>query len=317
MTESRLGKGLAALLGEELSKGVDAGDTAVAVEAISPNPFQPRAEFDAEALEELATSIRVNGLLQPIVVRPVEDAYEIVAGERRFRAIQTLGWVTVPAIVRPLTDDQMLVVALVENLQRENLSVLEEAEGYQRLVSKFGFTQEQVAQQVGRSRAAVANTIRLTQLPSAVQTLIRADLLSAGHGRALLRLKPKRFQEQFAERAAGERWSVRETEARVKRQLEDGLGWEGEWLGEERGLRIGRERDEGAANRREKQEEVEVDPVFGKAEVLLERKLGAYVRIKVRPNGRGDIAVHFHNMGDLERLLGLVGGDALLEELGQ
>ncbi len=190
----RLGRGLASLWGEAAHEAV-AGDTngvrQVSIELLESNPSQPRARIDADALEELAGSIRVQGVLQPLLVRPhptSPDRFQIVAGERRWRAAQQAGLHEVPALIRQLTDAEAAAAALVENLQRQDLNAIEEAEGYRRLLQEFALTQEGVAQTVGKSRSHVANMLRLLNLPQSVQGEVRRGALSAGHARALLAL---------------------------------------------------------------------------------------------------------------------------------
>lgn len=293
--DRRLGKGLGALLGENLE--VDESLTSereVAIGRVRANPFQPRSDFDDDALAELATSISENGLLQPIVVRDVGEGYQIVAGERRFRAIQRLGWERVPIITRSLTDEQMLVVALVENLQRENLSSLEEAEGYQRLIEDFGLTQEEVGRHVGRDRSTVSNALRLLTLPAAVRDLLGQGRISAGHGRAILGLENTARQIEMAERAAAAGWSVRETERRVRRARPKRDG--------------GRKRDPPPST-------VAADPATRRAELILERVLGTLVRVRTTSGGSGDIIVSFHDGDDFLRLLQLIAGDAAIRDL--
>jgi ParB family transcriptional regulator, chromosome partitioning protein len=223
--KERLGKGLGALFGEYLGEEMGertAEARTVMVGAVHPNPFQPRREFKEEELVDLAASIRENGLLQPIVVRPAgnrrgADRWELVAGERRWRAVTRLGWKQVPAVVREVDDRTLLVLALVENLQRSELSAMEEAEGFQQLVSEFGLSQQQVAEAVGRDRSTVANTLRLLQLPASVRRLVEAGSLSAGHARALLGAPDALRMADLARHAVEEGWSVRETEERVRK----------------------------------------------------------------------------------------------------
>lgn len=291
--DRRLGKGLAALLGENLDGTSVTGDNAVALDAIRPNPFQPRGEFDPETLAELAGSIRANGLLQPIVVRPVGDRFEIVVGERRFRAVQSLGWDTVPVIVRPLSDEEMLVVALVENLQRENLSPLEEARGYQRLIDEFALTQEDVGRHVGRDRSTVSNALRLLGLPAEVQQLLAGGRISAGHARAILGLGDPEQQLLMAREAAEQGWSVRETERRV---------------------RSGRPATS-TGSRRPRSAPSAKDALTRRAELVLERGLGTQVRIRTKPSGGGEIVVHYHDADDFLRLVELMAGELVAAEL--
>jgi ParB family chromosome partitioning protein len=199
----RLGRGLSALLGEftestERAAATGEGVREVATARITPNRYQPRREFAPEQLAELEESIRINGLLQPLVVRPAQDGapdgaeWELVAGERRWRAVRRLGWTQVPVIVRELDDRAMLVLAIVENVQRADLSPLEEAAGYRQLIEEFGFTQAEVAESVGRERSTVANLMRLLSLPASVQRLVNEGALTMGHARALLGLEDER-----------------------------------------------------------------------------------------------------------------------------
>ncbi len=292
--DRRLGKGLAALLGENLGTERGAAEAEIPVDAVRANPFQPRADFDPTRLKELADSIRENGLLQPVVVRPVGEAFEIVVGERRFRAIQSLGWTSVPALVRTLDDEQMLVVALVENLQRHDLSALDEARGYRRLMRDFGLTQEQVGRHVGRDRSTVANALRLLALPEPVLGLLARGELSAGHGRALLALSTPEEQTRVALEAAEQEWSVRETERRVRR---------------DRSAKPGRQTTRG------KTSAGTGDPVVRRAELGLERGFGTQVRIRTRSDGAGEVVVRFHDTDDFLRLVALMGGAELAAEL--
>jgi ParB family chromosome partitioning protein len=189
----------------------------IPVGSIEPNPNQPRVHFDEEAIEELAASIKELGVLQPILVRRMgNDSYQLVAGERRWRAARQAGLTKVPAVIRDITDLASVEQALVENLHRKDLTALEEASAYQQLVEDFAFTHEQVAQRVGKSRAAVSNTLRLLHLPAAIQNLLADGKLSAGHARALLGTDDRAFQDQLARRAAIEGWSVRAVEEAIR-----------------------------------------------------------------------------------------------------
>lgn len=219
MAENRrgLGRGLSALLGEaeEISHAVDPaeGVREIPVELIHRNPDQPRRHFDPAEIAELAESIRDKGVLQPILVRPSPvkpGEYEIVAGERRWRASQQAGLIAIPALVRALDDDRAYEIAIVENVQRTDLNPLEEAQAYAVLVNRFGHTQDQIAQAVGKSRSHVANTMRLAQLPESVQALVMEGKLTAGHARALLTAENA---EALAEQVVGQGLSVRETES--------------------------------------------------------------------------------------------------------
>uniref|UniRef100_A0A8J4H7R4 ParB/RepB/Spo0J family partition protein n=1 Tax=Acidicaldus sp. TaxID=1872105 RepID=A0A8J4H7R4_9PROT len=219
-TSPRLGRGLAALLGDTAASAADAERGAVVALGIAdlrPSPFQPRTTIDPVAIEELATSIRARGVLQPLLVRPdpeIPGRYQIIAGERRWRAAQAAGIHEIPVIVRDLTDSDAMVVALVENLQRQDLNAIEEADGYRRLLEEFGVTQESLGQSVGKSRSHIANTLRLLNLPGAVQNEVRKGTLSAGHARALL-AHPE--PEKAALAVIARQLNVRQTEALVKR----------------------------------------------------------------------------------------------------
>ncbi|MGZ8765780.1 MAG: ParB/RepB/Spo0J family partition protein [Acidimicrobiia bacterium] len=211
---SGLGKGLGALIPANVGDQIS-GLEEVLVADVRPNPFQPRAHFDEETLASLAESIREVGVLQPILIRPVEGGYELVAGERRWRAARRVGLQTIPAMVRDTDDASALEHALVENLHRSDLNVLEEAAAYQQLIEDFQLTHEEVAARVGRSRAAVSNTLRLLQLPPTVQRLVRDGSLSMGHARALLGTPDRAFQEQLARRAANDGLTVRAVEEAI------------------------------------------------------------------------------------------------------
>jgi ParB family chromosome partitioning protein len=215
---SGLGKGLGALIpATERLEDTDAALRELPVSEIRPNSYQPREHFDEEALVSLAASIQAVGVLQPILVRQSgPQEYELIAGERRWRAARRAGLQTIPAIVRPTEDARSLEQALVENLHREDLTPLEEAAAYQQLIEEFGHTQEEVAQRVGKSRSAVANTLRLLHLPPSIQRLLAEGQISAGHARALLGSPDRVFQEQLARAVVSEHLTVREVEDRVR-----------------------------------------------------------------------------------------------------
>ncbi len=293
--DRRLGKGLAALLGENLEpEAAGAREREVELTRIRPNPFQPRDDFDEKSIGELAESIRANGLLQPIVVREAGSGFEIVAGERRYRALQRLGWERAPIVTRALSDEQMLVVALVENLQRENLSVLEEARGYQRLIDEFDLTREEVGRYVGRDRSTVSNALRLLALSPSVQELVGRGELSGGHARALLALADEAAREELAARGAKEGWSVREMERRVKARAGSPV----------------------RARRPRTTSTHPSDPVATRAELVLSRALGTQVRVRAGSDGAGEIRVPFHDPDDFLRLLELLAGAAAARDVG-
>ncbi len=216
-----LGRGLGALLpGSDLP--TNSGLAEVPVRAIQPNPHQPRGFFDEQALKELADSIREHGLIQPlIVVRSGEDQYTLIAGERRWRAAQIAGLEVVPVVVKDAAPEQMLEMALVENIQRADLNPLEEALAYKQLAEEFGLTQDQIAQRVGKSRVAVANTLRLLKLPEAIKARLADGLISEGHARSLLAVTDQATQQHLLSQIIKNNLSVRQTEEMVRRLLDE------------------------------------------------------------------------------------------------
>lgn len=302
-SEQRLGKGLGALLGEYVDEEVEPEGPVreLPVDRIRPNPYQPRTEFGEEGLERLVESIRENGLLQPLVVRPAEgEGWEIVAGERRYRALVELDRDSAPVVVRELTDRQMLVLALVENLQRENLSPLEEARGYRQLMRDFDLTQAQVAERVGRDRTTVSNTIRLLNLPEAVQALVEEGALTAGHARAVLGLDDEEDRVELAREVVGRELSVRETERRV-RQIREAADADG---GDE---------DGGPEEEEEDREARRSGAVVRRTEQLLGRALGTEVSVELDGPQSGTFRIPFHDSTDFERLVSLMAGDEAAE----
>lgn len=281
-TKNRLGKGLGALLGDMLEEQELEGQPVreVSLRRIKPNPFQPRREFDPEALAELQASIRENGLLQPLVVRPAgNNGFELVAGERRLRALTGLKQTSAPAIVRELSDEQMLLLALVENLQREELNAIEEAVAYQRLIDGFGLTQSEVASRVGRSRSTVANSLRLLTLPQEVQELVGSGELTAGHARAVLSLDEDLDRVSLAREIATRGLSVREAERRAR-----GDG--------------GRNRGAGGKSTARRE-----DPVARRAATALARYFGTDVKVRLKGKAAGEIRIPFHDAEDFERII--------------
>ena len=212
--KAALGRGLGALLGETAGEVKEEGGALqeVAIGAVSPNPDQPRRTFDEEDLQELADSVRRDGILQPIVVRSHAGGYQIVAGERRYQAARRAGLTTVPVVVRDVSDDEILRLALIENLQRADLNPLEAARGYKQLIEQNGLTQEELAQAVSKSRSAVSNAMRLLELPDYVQDLVLQGKLSAGHARAILTVGDEQGRCALADKVIAEGLSVRQTE---------------------------------------------------------------------------------------------------------
>ncbi|HLH99328.1 MAG TPA: ParB/RepB/Spo0J family partition protein, partial [Acidimicrobiales bacterium] len=220
---SGLGKGLGSLIPTEVTGDRSSALLEIPVGAIEPNPHQPRRNFDEEALASLTSSIRELGVLQPILVRRIgDDRFELIAGERRWRSARRAGLATIPAVVRDSSELASLEAALVENLHREDLNPLEEAAAYQQLLEDFGLTHEQLSVRIGRSRAAITNTLRLFQLPPPVQKLVGEGQLSAGHARALLGTPDRSFQEALARRIIDEQLSVRAVEEAVRARNELG-----------------------------------------------------------------------------------------------
>lgn len=289
MNKHRLGKGLGALLGDYLEPDSGPADASrVPLSAIMASPLQPRRVFSDEELEELTASIRENGLLQPLVVRPApgaEDRYELVVGERRFRAITRLGWDDVPVIIRDATDETLLVLALVENLQREALNPLEEAEGYVALSDRFELSQAAIAQAVGKDRSTVANMMRLLKLPPSLRRLLEEGALTSGHARALLSLDDTVKAGELGRRAAKEGWSVRELERRV----------------------AGRDRK---TNKKKSRPD---DPVLRALAQSLEEHLGTRVEVRRSRGGKGSIDIKYHGHEDFERLFELIVGREVSE----
>jgi ParB family transcriptional regulator, chromosome partitioning protein len=219
MAEKRpaLGRGLSALIPDTPAPALTDRALEVDSDLLRPNKFQPRTHMDDERIEELTRSIRANGIIQPIIVRRVDSGYEIIAGERRWRAAQRAGLLKVPVVVRDVPEDRLLAVALIENIQREDLNPIEEAHAYRRLVDEFHLTQEQIADAVGRDRSSVANFLRLLRLPQEVRSNLASGALSMGHARALLALSDEVSQLQLARDIVAGNLSVRETEALIRK----------------------------------------------------------------------------------------------------
>jgi len=284
----RLGRGLEALLGPTREEAEREGSLVeLPIKDIRPNPFQPRQDVDPTALEELVSSIKQAGLLQPVVVRRANGgaagSYELIAGERRLRACQQLGWERIPAVQRDADDRTLLTLALIENLQRDDLSPVDEARGYDRLIAEFSLAQQDVADAVGRDRSTVANALRLLKLPAAVLQMLHQGQLSVGHARALLAIEDPKLATNLAREAVAQGLSVREIEDRV---------------------RGGR-----APERRPRMKRgVGPAPEVRRVEDALRRRLGTDVRVSLRAKGKGQIHVAFYSNEDLARVLELMLG---------
>ncbi len=290
---SGLGRGLGSLIPSELAAHRDGAQLVeIPIGSVVPNRFQPREQFDEETLVALTASIRELGVLQPILVRPTDDGYELVAGERRWRAARRAGLQYIPAIVRDVVDVASLEQAVVENLHRQDLNALEEAAAYQQLVDDFGLTHDQVATRVGRSRSAVANTLRLLQLPPDVHRMLIDGLLSAGHARALLALDDDDARMEMARAIVREGLSVRQTEARCRPDPEPG-----EAVAD---APAPAPTSEGQAPRTTNRE-----PALLELEGLLAERLATRVRIDLGSR-QGRIAIDFADLDDLERIYRLL-----------
>jgi ParB family chromosome partitioning protein len=262
----------------------------VPLDRITPNPKQPRLDFDAESLAELAESIRAQGVLQPILIRPAGHGYELVAGERRLRAARQVGLQTIPAIVRAIADDELLEVALIENLQRDDLNAIEEALGYQRLIDELRYTHERLSERLGKSRVAITNALRLLTLPEAVRVMVSRGTLTAGHGRALLGLPSHAEIEANARYVVDMGFSVRKTEALVARKLRRKTA--------ARRTRNSQMRPQGAVDA--------VSSAYEEWTNRLRRHFSTQVRI-LQQGERGQVEIEYYSESDLERLLELMG----------
>jgi ParB family chromosome partitioning protein len=294
--QRRLGRGLDALIpsgpaGPALESTADSDLQRIPISRIRPNPYQPRREFDEGEMAELAASLRASGLLQPITVRRRGDAYELVTGERRLRAATSLGWTEIQAIVRDLDEQTMLVVALIENLQRTDLNAIEEARGYRRLIEEFQLTHQQVADAVGKDRTTITNLLRVLSLPDEVQSLVAAGELSAGHARALLALGPAHSIADLATTAAKEAYSVRELERRVRSLMQAPA--EVSDVAE----------DTSVAKPPQPRQQ---DAVVRQIEDQLRRYLQTDVHLQSADDVKGNIRISFYSSDDLDRLLDLI-----------
>jgi len=288
-----LGRGISALIPARTSPSPagpppgapEAGDsiTNLSIESIDPNPMQPRSVFHQERLQELAQSIRANGIIQPLVARRRGERFQLVAGERRWRAAKLAGLSEVPVVVREFGDDKLLEVTLIENIQREDLNAIEIAHALERLHKDLGLTHEEIARRTGKDRTTVTNLLRLLRLPGDVQALIAEHRLSMGHARAILGLPTPELQRQAAERVTAQGLSVRQAERLVNRMTET--------------------REPKSAD------EVEQDPNVKAAVQELERALGTRVRIVAKTDQRGRIEVEYYSQEELQRIYQLIIGE--------
>ncbi len=281
MNRKALGRGLGALLASD--RTIDLPEPGeIEINSIVPGPMQPRSQFDDESLNQLADSIKAHGIVQPILVRRVGDRYEIVAGERRWRAAKLAGLTTIPAVIRDIADKDLLEVALVENVQREDLNPIEEAQAYSKLIETVGFTQEALAERVGRDRSYITNYLRLLKLPPDIQQLVIEKRLSTGHARTLLALTHVDQQRHVARQIISNDLSVRATEDIVRKKTGDVSG------------------------RRRPPATVVIDPNVRAAETKLRRALGTQVRILEEATGSGKLEISFFSRQDLDRLYTLI-----------
>jgi len=291
-----LGKGLHSLLPSRAAAPpaaapalpADGNVSLVPIDKVKPNPNQPRREFEPGAMMELTQSIERDGIIQPIIVRRVADGdYEIIAGERRWRAAKTAGLTRIPVIPRTADDQKVLELAIVENIQREDLNPIELAQAFHRMGAELGLSHDQIGEKTGKDRATITNTIRLLQLPEDLQTLVSARKLSPGHARALLKLQEPHAQREMAERSTREGWSVRQIE---------------EYTRHEKGTNA-------EATPHRKREGPLLDPNVKAAIGELERRLGTRVRITEKGKEKGSIEIEYYSQDDLDRIYNIIVGD--------
>jgi ParB family transcriptional regulator, chromosome partitioning protein len=289
----RLGRGLEALLGTVSKEQAQAEGALreLPIGSVLPNPYQPRTEMNEETLVELTASIEASGLLQPVIVRPRNGKFELIAGERRWRAIQRLGWAKIPAVVKDVDDQTLLTLALIENLQRNDLTAIDEAAGYQRLGEEFKLPQSEIARLVGRNRSTVANLLRLLKLPDEVKALVQQGKLSEGHARALLAVESEPEVVRLAREAVSEGWSVRDTEARAR--------------GETPSAPVPTPSNGTRSRAPQKMPTADVRRI----EDALRKRLGTDVRVAARRRGRGFLSISYYSNDDLARVLEMILGE--------
>jgi ParB family chromosome partitioning protein len=287
MNRKALGRGLGALLSSDRTIDLGAEPAEVELESIVPGPMQPRMHFDEAGLQSLAESIRSHGVVQPLLVRRRGDGYELIAGERRWRAARLAGLSRVPVVVKEVPDDQLLEIALIENIQRENLNPIEEAQAYKKLIENVGLTQEALAARVGRDRSYITNYLRLLRLPDDLQQLVKEGRLTTGHARTLLALSHADLQRRIARQIIDGGLSVRATEQVVQRLT---------------------------AEKPPKTPSMTavVDPNIRAAETRLRRALGTQVKIQVAGDGRGKVEISFFSSQDLDRIYNLLMNESRL-----
>lgn len=280
MNRKALGRGLGALLSSDRTIDLGAEPSEVELDSIVPGPMQPRTHFDEASLESLAESIRSHGIVQPLLVRRRGEGYELIAGERRWRAAKLAGISRVPVVVKEVPDESLLEIALIENIQRENLNPIEEAQAYKKLIETVGLTQEALATRVGRDRSYITNYLRLLRLTDDVQQLVKEGRLSTGHARALLSLDHPDVQRRIARQIIDGGLSVRATEQLVQKA--------------------------GEAKPARRPAPQPVDPNVKAAETKLRRALGTQVKILQAADGKGKVEISFFNTGDLDRIYNLL-----------
>ena len=293
----RLGRGLEALLGTVSREQAEASGSLKELPIVNvvPNPYQPRTHVDEDALVELTASIEASGLLQPVIVRPRNGKFELIAGERRWRALQRLGWTKIPAVVRDVDDQTLLTLALIENLQRNDLNAIDIAAGYQRLGDEFKLPQSEIARLVGRNRSTVANLLRLLKLPAEVKTLVQEGRLSEGHARALAAMTDEGESIRLANQVVEHGWSVRETEARARGETPPAASpAPTNGLPSPSRTRAPQKMATGDARR---------------VEDALRKRLGTDIRVTTRRRGRGFISISYYSNDDLARVLELILGE--------
>ena len=292
--KNALGKGLANLFSEEaieeekevVVKEVivkEPSDTMLKITEVEPNRNQPRKNFDEDLLQELADSIKQYGIIQPLIVQKRDDYYEIIAGERRWRAAKLAGIKEVPVIIKDYTDKEIMEIALIENIQREDLNPIEEAMAYKNLIDEYNLKQDEVAQRVSKSRATVTNAMRLLKLTEEVQRMLTEDMISSGHARALLAVENQEMQIELANKIFDEKLSVRETEKLVK-QLNN------------------------PKKKPDKKEDIPNKAVYEDIEEKLKSKVGSKVRLNYKANGKGKIEIEYYSNAELERIYDLIMG---------